>query len=133
MPQSINVTYAELLEHANREIVTLRVSEAIALHGNDGYVFVDIRDQAELDQDGRIPGAVHAPRGMLEFLVCPTSPFHQDIFAQGKSYILYCAGGWRSALAAQQLQAMGLISISHLGGGLEAWLAEGGPVEWEEP
>ncbi len=128
MPQTINVTYADLLERANREIVTISAQEAFLLHGREDHVFVDIRDQSELDQEGQISGAFHAPRGMLEFLVCPTSPFHHNIFAQDKCFVLFCAGGWRSALATQQLQAMGLSPVCHLGGGLAAWREAGGVV-----
>src|SRR3546814_15201412 len=79
-----------------------------------------------------IPGAVHAPRGMLEFWVDPESPYHRDVFASGKKFLFYCASGWRSALATQAVQRMGLEPVAHNGGGLTAWRESGGPVEEKE-
>ena len=79
-----------------------------------------------------IPGAVHAPRGMLEFWFDPGSPYHRDVFAQDKSYVLYCASGWRSALATRALQEMGFERVSHVGGGFTAWKEAGGPVAEKE-
>jgi rhodanese-related sulfurtransferase len=69
---------------------------------------------------------------MLEFWVCPTSPYHRDVFAQDKKYIFFCAGGWRSALATQQMQRMGLAPVAHIEGGYSAWLAAGGEVDINE-
>ena len=94
-------------------------------------VVVDIRDVRERAK-GRIPGSVHAPRGMLEFWWDPASPYHRDVFAQeGKAYVLHCAMGWRSALAAAALGDMGY-DVAHLEGGLAAWEAAGGAVERPE-
>src|SRR3546814_19434439 len=76
-----------------------------------------------------IPGAVHAPRGMLEFWVDPESPYHRDVFASGKKFLFYCASGWRSALATQAVQRMGLEPVAHIGGGFTAGRESGGPVE----
>ncbi len=120
--------YKQLLEEANSRIETIPVQDALALQGNDDVVFVDIRDVRELDRDGMITGALHAPRGMLEFWVDPESPYHRDVFASGKKFILYCASGWRSALATDRLQEMGLDKVAHIEGGFTAWKEAGGPV-----
>ena len=92
---------------AEREIETLPVEEALNLHGRDDVVFVDLRDIRELQRDGRIPGAFHCPRGMLEFWIDPGSHYHKPVFAQDKRFVFFCAGGLRSALAAQTAQTHG--------------------------
>ena len=89
----------------------------------------ETRDVRELKREGFIPGAFHAPRGMLEFWIDPASPYYKDIFASGKKFIFYCNLGWRSALAAQIVQDMGLTPVCHIGGGFDAWQQAGGPVE----
>ncbi len=125
----MTVGYRQMLEEAEREIVTLAPAEAGALHGAEDVVFVDIRDPRELEREGRIPGSVHAPRGMLEFWIDPESPYHKPVFAEEKRFVFYCAGGWRSALAAQTAQRMGMRKVAHVGGGLGAWKEAGGAVE----
>jgi len=119
----------ELVAEANAEIETVTVNDALKLKDDPGVTFVDIRDIRELDRDGRIPGAFHAPRGMLEFWVDPESPYYKEIFGSGKKFVFFCAGGMRSALAAQQLQRMGLEPVCHMAGGFGAWKAAGGPVD----
>lgn len=119
---------AALVAEAEAEIETLTIDEALALHGQAGVTFVDIRDVRELDREGRVPGALHAPRGMLEFWVDPESPYHREVFARGDRYVLFCAKGQRSALAAQQLQRMGFGSVCHVQGGFSAWREAGGPI-----
>jgi len=119
----------ELVAEANAEIETVTVNDALKLKDDPGVTFVDIRDIRELDRDGRIPGAFHAPRGMLEFWVDPASPYYKEIFGSGKKFVFFCAGGMRSALAAQQLQRMGLEPVCHMAGGFGAWKAAGAPVE----
>jgi rhodanese-related sulfurtransferase len=105
------------------------VGEARALHGRDDVQFVDLRDVRELEREGLIPGAFHAPRGMLEFWVDPASPYHHKAFADpGKRYVLFCALGWRSALATKTLQDMGLPAVAHIDGGYTAWKSAGGPT-----
>ena len=123
----------ELVAEANAEVETVTVNDAMKLRDDPGVTFVDIRDIRELDRDGRIPGAVHAPRGMLEFWVDPASPYYKEVFGSGKKFVFFCAGGMRSALAAQQLQRMGLEPVCHLAGGFGAWKAAGGPVEAPTP
>lgn len=119
----------ELVAEANAEIETVTVADALKLKDDPGVTLVDIRDIRELDRDGRIPGAFHAPRGMLEFWVDPESPYYKEVFGSGKKFLFFCAGGMRSALAAQQLQRMGLEPVCHMAGGFGAWKAAGGPVE----
>ena len=118
----------QLVEDANRRIRTVSVAEAIRKRDDPGVVFVDIRDVRELERDGMIPGAFHAPRGMLEFWIDPDSPYYKDIFGSGKEFVFYCASAWRSALATAAVQDMGLAPVSHLEGGFGAWKKAGGPV-----
>lgn len=129
MAQTIVKGVKSLLEEANREIVTLSIEDAIALHGKDDVVLVDIRDPRELAREGAIPGAFHAPRGMLEFWVDPDSPYFKPVFGEEKRFVFFCAGGMRSALTAKTLQDMGLQPVAHIAGGFGAWRAAGGPVE----
>ena len=123
----------ELCAEANAEVETVTVANALKLKDDPSVTFVDIRDIRELDRDGRVPGAFHAPRGMLEFWVDPESPYAKDIFASGKKFLFFCAGGLRSALAAQQLQRMGLEPVCHLEGGFKAWKEAGGAVAMGKP
>lgn len=129
MAQTIVKSVKSLLEEANSEIVTLSIEDAIALHGKDDVVLVDIRDPRELAREGAIPGAFHAPRGMLEFWVDPDSPYFKPVFGEEKRFVFFCAGGMRSALTAKTLQDMGLQPVAHIAGGFGAWRAAGGPVE----
>jgi rhodanese-related sulfurtransferase len=129
MPSSITTGVRALVDAAIAEIENLPAEQAIALHGRDDVVFIDIRDIRELQREGRVPGAFHCPRGMLEFWVDPASPYHKDVFAQDKTYVFFCAGGLRSALATQTAQRMGLKPVAHITGGFGAWKKAGGPVE----
>src|SRR5690606_39226020 len=92
-------------------------------------VFVDLRDPRELEREGRIPGSLHAPRGMLEFWIDPESPYHKPVFSSGKTFVFYCAAGWRSSLATKTAQDMGLVPVKHIEGGFSAWKEAGLPVE----
>jgi rhodanese-related sulfurtransferase len=121
--------YRALLEAAEREIRTLSVAEAQALLDREDVLFVDLRDIRELSREGRIPGAFHAPRGMIEFWVDPESPYYKDVFAAGKTFVFYCQSGWRSALTTQTLQQMGLPAVCHIGGGYRAWCDAGAATE----
>lgn len=122
-------TARQLVDEAMAVVTTLDADDARRLHGAPDLLFVDLREADERARDGTIPGSVHAPRGVLEFWVDPGSPFHRPVFADGRALLLFCAGGGRSALAAQALQAMGLPRVSHLGGGFAAWRERGGAVE----
>jgi rhodanese-related sulfurtransferase len=129
MPQTITTGYKALVDAAEREIEALPVEQAIKLAGSEGTVLVDIRDIRELQRDGRIPGAFHCPRGMLEFWIDPNGSYHKPVFGQDKRFVFFCAGGLRSALAAQTAQRMGLKPVAHIQGGFGAWKKAGGPVE----
>ena len=128
----IKVSAKQLVAEANAEIETMSVEDAIALHGEENTVLVDIRDVRELKREGKVPGALHAPRGMLEFWVDPDSPYYREVFGSGKKFVFFCAGGLRSALATVQLQRMGLEPVAHIEGGFGAWRDAGGPVEKDE-
>ena len=84
---------------------------------------------ANLQREGKMPGAVHCPRGMLEFWIDPESPYHKPVFAEDKKFLFFCAGGWRSALAAQTAHRMGLKPVAHIQGGFGAWRKANGPIE----
>ena len=129
MPQSISTGFRKLVDDALAEIETIDADAAIAMHGREDVVFVDLRDIRELARTGRVPGAIHAPRGMLEFWIDPESPYHKPVFAEPRRFVFYCASGWRSALAAKTAQDMGLAPVAHLGGGFTAWREAGFPVE----
>jgi rhodanese-related sulfurtransferase len=117
-----------LVEAALLEVSTLDVAQARALLGRDDVLFVDVREPAERDTEGVIPGAFHAPRGVLEFWADPAGDWQRPALCRpGVRLLLYCAVGWRSALAAQSLQRMGRDGVAHLGGGLVAWKAAGAP------
>ena len=133
MPQIITHGYQAMLDEANAAITTLTAAEAIPLTGQEDVVFVDLRDPRELEREGAIAGAFHCPRGMLEFWIDPASPYHKAVFAQDKHFVFFCAGGWRSALAAHTAQKMGLKPVAHIEGGFGAWRKAGGAVEKVEP
>jgi rhodanese-related sulfurtransferase len=129
MPQTITKGYKALLAEAESEIATLDVEEVKAMLGRDDVVLVDIRDPRELDREGRMPGAFHCTRGMLEFWIDPESPYAKPVFQDDKTFVFFCAGGWRSALAAKTAKDMGLKPVAHMRGGFGAWKQAGGPVE----
>ena len=132
MPQKITTGMRALVADAEREIETLSVEEAAKLSGRNDVLFVDVRDIRELTRDGKMPGAFHCPRGMLEFWIDPDSPYYKDVFARDKKYVFFCAGGLRSALAAQTAQRMGLKPVAHIKGGFGEWKKSGAPVEAPE-
>ncbi len=125
----LKVGYKELVARAEAEVRTIDVNEARSLAEAPDVVFVDLRDVRELWREGKIPGAVHVPRGMLEFWIDPESPYHKPLFTESKCFVFYCNLGWRSALAAQVAQIMGLNDVCHIGGGFDAWRAAGGAME----
>jgi rhodanese-related sulfurtransferase len=133
VPQKITKSAMSMVEAAKREIEEIPAAEAVKLAGRDDVVLVDIRDVRELSRDGKVPGAFHAPRGMLEFWIDPASPYFKPAFGQDKKYVFFCAGGLRSALAAKTAQDMGLKPVAHILGGFRGWKDAGGPVESSEP
>jgi rhodanese-related sulfurtransferase len=124
----LKIGYQALIQEAMAEIETLSVEKASDLLADTNVVFVDIRDVRELEREGMIPNALHAPRGMLEFWVDPDSPYYKPIFGEEKRLVLYCASAWRSALATQTLLRMGVPNVCHLEGGFSAWKTAQLPV-----
>ena len=119
----------EMLAEANAVIETVSVADAFDVADDDDVVFVDVRETAERQAGGGIPGSVHAPRGFLEFYADPESPMHVPELAGGKRLIVYCASGGRSTLAAKTLTDMGIENVCNLAGGFAAWIEAGGTVE----
>ena len=125
-----------LVEEAMAEIQTMSTEEAIKRYRDDNVLLADIRDVRELEADGMVPGAVHAPRGMIEFWVDPDSSYHKEVFNQpNKTFVLYCRSSWRSALATKGLKDMGMDNGCHFAGGFMAWKVANGPIvehsHWE--
>ncbi|HJL98998.1 MAG: rhodanese-like domain-containing protein [Acidimicrobiales bacterium] len=119
----------EMVEAAKAEIDNISPEEASRRAVDEGALIVDIRDVRELQRDGAIPGAMHAPRGMLEFWVSPDSPYTNEIFGEDREFVLCCAGGMRSALSAKTLKDMGMEKISHIETGFGGWQADDMPTE----
>ena len=132
MSQIIIRGYKVQLDEANAAVETLEVQSVIDMLKQDDVVLVDLRDPRELEREGKMPGAFHCPRGMLEFWIDPESPYAKPVFQQDKKFVFFCAGGWRSALAAKTAQDMGLKPVAHMRGGFGAWKKAGAPVEGGE-
>ena len=129
VPQKITTSSKSLVEAAKRQIEEIPAAEAVKLAGRDDVVLVDIRDPRELERDGKVPGAFHMTRGMLEFWIDPDSVYFKPIFGEDKKFVFFCAGGMRSVLATKTAQDMGLKPVAHIVGGFKAWKDAGGPVE----
>ena len=125
----MKVSYKTLIEEAEKNIDSISVDEVAGLLHDDTVTIVDIRDIRELQREGKLPGAVHAPRGMLEFWVDPDSPYHRELFSEEKRFVFYCASAWRSALATQTVQQMGMSNVCHMSGGFTAWKQAKQPIE----
>ena len=122
-------TAADMVAEAKARIENLSVEQAAKeLEGGEALI-VDIREPDERQASGFIPGAVAAPRGMLEFWADPSSSYHRDEFDPGKRIILHCASGGRSALAAAMLKELGYTNVAHMDGGTKAWAESGRPLE----
>lgn len=111
----------EMVKEAKAEISTVDVKDALAMAKKGEALLVDIRDIRELDREGRVPGAYHAPRGMLEFWVSPDSPYHKPELTDGKTLLLFCAGAMRSSLSVKTLQDMGVEKIGEIADGFRAF------------
>jgi rhodanese-related sulfurtransferase len=120
--------FRQMVDEAKARITTISLEDAKGRLGRDDVVFVDLRDVRELEREGMVPGAFHCPRGMLEFWIDPDSPYHKDIFAGDKEFVFYCNGAWRSALAADVAQQMGLEHVVEMDGGFAGWKKKGFPV-----
>lgn len=125
----ISKGFRELVAEAEARVRSQSPAEVDASRHQAGTLLVDLRDVREVKRDGKIPGALHVPRGMLEFWIDPDSPYFRQEFATAQALILYCNKGWRSALAAQSLLDMGVRAVTHLAGGMERWQAEDFPIE----
>ena len=125
---ALKIGYQALITEALSKIETLNLEQANALLGDADTSFIDIRDIRELEREGMLPGAQHAPRGMLEFWVDPQSPYYKPVFGEGKRLVLYCASAWRSALATETLQRMGVPRVCHIAGGFTAWKSAQLPI-----
>jgi rhodanese-related sulfurtransferase len=124
--------YKALVAEAAACIKAYSAQEAKARLGDPDVLFVDVRDVRELEREGVIPGAYHAPRGMIEFWIDPESPYYKPVFGERKEFIFFCAAGWRSALTGRTVQEMGLAPVAHIDGGFAAWREAGGPIARKE-
>jgi rhodanese-related sulfurtransferase len=125
MPKSA----AELVREAKARVESLDPARVAAELERGEAVLVDVREAEERRAEGAVPGALHVPRGVLEFAADPASPAHRAGLEPTRRVILHCASGGRSALAALALQELGYERVAHLGGGFEAWKGAGRPVE----
>jgi rhodanese-related sulfurtransferase len=123
--------FRQLVDEANTQITSYTVAQVSERLDNDPKLqLVDIRDVRELEREGTVPGALLAPRGMLEFWVDPASPYFKPAFGdESKEYVLFCGSGWRSALAAKALQDMGMTNVAHMDGGFGDWVQAAAPTE----
>lgn len=126
---SVKKTVKMLVADAKSQTNAISPTEAYDLQRAGDAVLIDIRDIRELDRSGRVEGAFHAPRGMLEFWADPHSPYHKEIFATKGALVMFCASSWRSALAAKTLQDMGMDNIWDMDGGFTAWKAANLPIK----
>ena len=125
-------TAKDLVAEANQTVETLSAEEAVKLVGDPGVVLVDVREGEELQKTGKVQGAVHVPRGFLEFQADPTSPSHKPELGGGKKLVLYCASGNRSVLGAKALKEMGIENVAHVAGGFNALQQAGAPIQDRE-
>jgi rhodanese-related sulfurtransferase len=121
--------FQALVDEAMAQVITYSVDQVRARLGDPKVQIVDIRDPRELEKEGTMPGALLAPRGMLEFWVDPASPYFKPVFAdESKEFILFCGAGWRSALATKTLRDMGMTNVAHIDGGFTAWKKADAPM-----
>ena len=121
--------FRQLVDEAMAQVTTYSVEQVRARLNEPQVQIVDIRDVRELEREGTLPGALLAPRGMLEFWVDPESPYFKPVFAdEDKEFILFCGAGWRSALATKTLMDMGMNRVAHIDGGFAAWKKAEAPM-----
>jgi len=121
--------FQALVDEAMAQVITYSVDQVRERLNDSKVQIVDIRDPRELEKEGTLPGALLAPRGMLEFWVDPASPYFKPVFAdESKEFILFCAAGWRSALATKTLRDMGMTNVAHIDGGFTAWKKADAPM-----
>ncbi|WP_194715446.1 rhodanese-like domain-containing protein [Noviherbaspirillum soli] len=126
---ALTTGYKTMVEQAESRIRAYTVQEVQQKLADPRVQLVDLRDVRELEREGVIPGAFHAPRGMIEFWIDPESPYFKPVFGEDREFIFFCAAGWRSALTTDTVQTMGLKPVAHIAGGFSAWKAAGAPVE----
>ena len=126
---SLKYSVFNMIEDAKNQINHLEVKDALKIHSDKTNLFIDLRDIREIQNSGRILGAKHVPRGLLEFWIDPSSPYHKKFFNENFNFIFYCASDWRSALATLAANNIGLLNTSHLIGGYNKWLELNGPIE----
>ncbi|MDE0063556.1 MAG: rhodanese-like domain-containing protein [Gammaproteobacteria bacterium] len=120
----------ELVDETKRDLENLSIEQLKnEMAKRDDLLLIDIRELQENVDLGTIPGARHAPRGMLEFWADPASPYYRDYFAEDRRIVLFCAGGGRSALAAKALKDMGYPDVAHLAAGFNGWAKAGESVQ----
>jgi rhodanese-related sulfurtransferase len=124
MPKSVK----DLVEAANAVVPRITAARAKELIEARRAVVVDVRDAPEVQKSGKVAGAVHIPRGMLEFRADPESPYYDQNLAKDKAVIVYCAAGGRAALSGQALKEMGYGEVYNLGG-FSDWAEAGGAIE----
>lgn len=129
MALNITRTVIQMVSEANEQVEEISVANALRLVKQENILFIDVRDIREVAKTGRVLGARHVPRGMLEMWIDPETPYHREFFAEDRKFIFYCASAWRSAMAAKTAQDMGLTPVAHLEGGINAWIDAGGPIE----
>ena len=128
MNNMVPTTIAALLGAAKQQVTNLTPAQVADAIAGGGVLWVDLRE-SEGRRGGVIPGAMHAPRGMLEFYADAASPYHRPEFALDRRIILHCASGGRSALGAVALHQLGFTNVAHLDGGIKSWHEQGQPVE----
>jgi rhodanese-related sulfurtransferase len=118
----------QMMQEANAAVPKVTPAQAQAMMAKGNALVVDVRDGTEVAKSGKVAGAVHVSRGMLEFRADPESPYHDKNFAKDKAVILYCASGGRSALSGKVLKDMGYGEVYNLGA-FKDWAESGGAVE----
>jgi len=121
-------TVKQMMEAANAAVPKITPGEAREMIGKGNALVVDVRDAPEVEKSGKVAGAIHVSRGMLEFRADPESPYHDKNFTKDKTVILYCASGGRSALAAKVLKDMGYQHVYNVGA-FKDWAESGGAIE----
>ena len=125
---ALTISCKTMVAEAEARIRTYSVQQVRDKLADPRVQLVDLRDVRELEREGVIPGAFHAPRGMIEFWIDPESPYFKPVFGEEREFIFFCAAGWRSALTTDTVQRMGLAPVAHIDGGFTAWKAAGAPV-----
>ena len=118
----------QMMEAANAAVPRITPAQARDMMAKGNTLVVDVRDAPEVAQSGKVAGAVHVSRGMLEFRADPELPSHDKAFDKAKSVIVYCASGGRSALAGKLLKDLGYANVYNLGG-FKDWAESGGAID----